>query len=507
MSELYEMSGLELGRLIQSKEASSEEVVQSFIERVEKTEPQTKSFITFCPEEALIEARQVDKLLLEGAEMHPLAGVPIAVKDNISTRGVKTTCGSKILQNYVPQYDSTAVARLREAKMPILGKTNMDEFAMGSSTENSAFFPTHNPWDINRVPGGSSGGSASAVAMRQAPMALGSDTGGSVRQPASFCGVQGLRPTYGRVSRYGLVAFASSLDQIGTFARDSLDSWALFSLIAGHDRRDSTSLNTPLPEEPDILNKETVLQGLRVGVIEVSTADGFQTTVIDKNREIADYMAAKGSNVENVKLPLTDYALSAYYIINPAEVSSNLGRYDGIRYGYSLEVDDDNPLNGIKDYFSRVRGEGFGEEAKRRIMLGTYALSAGYYDAYYLQAIKVRTLIKQELEEAFQKYDLLLGPITPTPAFFLGEKSKDPLQMYLSDVCTISAALAGYPALSFPCGLSDERLPLGIQFTAPPLQELLLFQVANALGEKELQDKPPEPAVKRQQGGGVGSEL
>ena len=506
--ELFELSAIQLSKMLQKKEVSSTEVVQSFNRRIEETDPMIKSFITRCPQEALQAARVVDDRRAAGEKMHPLAGVPVAVKDNISTDSLPTTCASKILDNYVPQFDATVVSVLRRTGMPILGKTNLDEFAMGSSTENSAFFATSNPWDLDRVPGGSSGGSAAAVAMRQAPLAIGSDTGGSVRQPASFCGVGGLRPTYGRISRYGLIAFASSLDQIGTFARDAAAGMALFSLLAGHDSLDSTSLNEPVATDADLSGEEDSIKGLKVGFIEVEDDRGFDPQVMDKTREIADYMQSCGAEVERLSSPLTDYALSAYYLISPAEVSSNLGRYDGIRYGYSTisETDSETAMLGIKEVFSRTRGEGLGPEVKRRIMLGTYALSAGYFDAYYLQAVKVRTLIRQEMEEAFQKYDILLGPITPTPAFRLGEKTKDPMQMYLSDVCTLSAALAGCPAISVPCGYSAEGLPLGVQLTAPPLQEPLLFKAEAVVEKKAAGCKPPEQASGNGKGGVVGEQ-
>lgn len=471
---LFRLSALELGRLMNDKKISSVEVVKNYLERIEQVEKKVKAFITILPEDALRDAREIDARRHRGEKLHPLAGVPVAVKDNICTRGIETTCGSRILKGYIPPYNATVINRLRREGLIVIGKTNMDEFAMGSSTENSAFFPTHNPWDLSRVPGGSSGGSAAAVAAREVPLALGSDTGGSVRQPAAFCGVNGLRPTYGRVSRYGLIAFASSLDQIGTFCHNAADSWMLYRLIAGYDPNDSTSLD--YPEDDDSVEKAESLKGLTVGIIEEQSGEGFDRDIAARLKETAHFLEGLGMHITTVSLSLTDYALAAYYIISPAEASSNLGRYDGLRYGYSSGGD-----NYFREIFADTRGKGFGPEVKRRIMLGTYALSAGYYDAYYLQALRVRNMIQRELESATSRCDLLLGPTTPTPAFLLGEKVDDPLQMYLSDICTLTAALAGYPAISVFAGLSSENLPVGLQFTAKPLKESLLFRVAAAV--------------------------
>ncbi len=486
--DLFRLSALQLSGLMREGEVSSEEVVNSFLQRIEQVEPQVKAFLLLCPEEALAAAREVDRRRLRGDELNFLAGVPVAVKDNICTRGLRTTCASRILENYVPPYDATVVSAIRRAGLPILGKTNMDEFAMGSSTENSAFFSTRNPWDTRRVPGGSSGGSAAAVAAGEAPLALGSDTGGSVRQPAAFCGVTGLRPTYGRVSRYGLIAFASSLDQVGTHSRDAAGGLALFRLIAGHDPLDATSINTPLEEDVEADNFcENGLKGLRLGLISEQMGDGFAPEVKEKIRQTAALLEGEGAFVEEVSLPLTDYALAAYYLINPAEASSNLGRYDGVRYGLSERISG----GGVREMFAHTRGKGFGMEVKRRIILGSYALSAGYYDAYYLQALKVRTLIKKEMEKAFERFDVLFGPSTPTTPFMLGEKVDDPLQMYLSDVCNITDALTGNPSLSIPCGLSPAGMPVGMQLSAPPLNEMLLFRVAAAI--ENMRPLPPLP--------------
>ncbi len=476
---LYEQTAFELSRMLNSREVSSVEVVRSFLERIDEVDPHLKAFINYTPNQALETAGEVDSKRIGGEKLPALAGVPIAVKDNISTMGLQTTCASRILENYVPPFDATVISAIKKAKMPILGKTNLDEFAMGSSTENSAFFPTHNPWNLERVPGGSSGGSVVAVAAGMAPLALGSDTGGSIRQPAAMCGMTGLRPTYGRVSRYGLIAFASSLDQIGPVSLTALDGALLMNLIAGYDPLDSTSLSDAVPDysarlEPDLNN-------LRIGVIRYDQGDGFDPEVTAAVYKAASLLEEYGARVGELTLPLTDYGLSAYYLIAPSEASSNLGRYDGVRYGFSVDADS------IEAMFSRTRGEGFGPEVKRRIMIGTYALSAGYYDAYYLKAMKVRTMIRSDYEEAFKKYDLLLGAASPTPAFRLGEKIEDPLQMYLSDVCNITDALAGVPSLAVPAGLHSSGLPVGLQLTARPLKEKLLFKTARFFEEHRKQ--------------------
>ncbi len=492
--KLYEQTAANLSMLLQKKEVSSVEVVQSFLDRIELVEPYVKSFITHTPAMALDMANAVDNRRVGGEKLHPLAGVPIAVKDNISTQGLRTTCASRVLENYIPPYDATVVETIRRLGMPLLGKTNMDEFAMGSSTENSAFYPTRNPWDLERVPGGSSGGSAVAVSTGMAPLALGSDTGGSIRQPASLCGLTGLRPTYGRVSRYGLIAFASSLDQIGPLSLTAQDSAMLMNVISGYDSLDSTSLSEAVHDYT--VHPEEDVKKLRVGVIKQNVSESFDPQITAAVMKSVALLKDNGADVDDVSLPLTDYGLGAYYLIAPSEASSNLGRYDGVRYGYNSGGDN------IEAMFSATRGRGFGPEVKRRIMIGTYALSAGYYDAYYLQAMKVRTLIRRDYETAFKRFDILVGATTPTPAFKIGEKTEDPLQMYLSDICNITDALAGVPSLSVPCGISSDGLPLGMQLAAPPFREGLLLKVAGFL-EQNRDYLPLRPRVKLPEGGEV----
>ncbi len=490
--KLYEQTASDLSQLLQNMEVSAVEVVQSFLDRIELVEPHVKAFITHTPATALQTAKNVDDRRSSGEKMHPLAGVPIAVKDNISTRGLRTTCASKILENYIPPYDATVIESLKRAGLPLMGKTNMDEFAMGSSTENSAFYSTRNPWDLSRVPGGSSGGSAVAVATGMVPLALGSDTGGSIRQPAAFCGLYGLRPTYGRVSRYGLIAFASSLDQIGPLAMSAQDSAMLMNLISGYDPLDSTALPEAVPDYRSGLNEG--VDKLKVGIIKQDNVEGFDSEVTAAVMKAAALLEEHGARAEEVSLPHTDYGLGAYYLIAPSEASSNLGRYDGVRYGYNAGGDN------LETMFSQTRGKGFGSEVKRRIMIGTYALSAGYYDAYYLKAMKVRTLIRRDYEAAFKRFDILIGATTPTPAFKIGEKTDDPLQMYLSDICNITDALAGVPSLSLPSGINTCGLPMGMQLTASPFREGLLLKVASFL-EKSRDFLPLRPGVKLPEGG------
>ena len=438
--------------------------------------PRLTRYLTCAPRQAELAhdaARAADERRSRG-EDGPLLGIPLAIKDVICVEGVPATCGSHILENFVPPYDATAIQRLKAAGAVILGKTNTDEFAMGSSTENSAFFPTHNPWNVARVPGGSSGGSAAAVAADMCFGALGSDTGGSVRQPAAFCGVVGIKPTYGRVSRFGLVAFASSLDQIGTFGRRVADAATLLSVISGHDPLDSTSVDQPVPDYAGLLGEGTELSGVRVGVPKQYFLEGMQPEVETAVRVAIDHLADLGAEIKKIELPHTEYALPVYYLIAPAEASANLARYDGVRYGYRA------PAEGVKDLYRQTRGEGFGPEVKRRIMLGTYALSAGYYDAYYVQAQKVRTLIKQDFDAAFQKVDVIAAPTTPTTAFEIGEKVGDPLEMYLADVFTLSMNLAGICGASLPCGFDQEDLPIGLQLIGPAFREQDVLQVAHA---------------------------
>ena len=452
---------------------SARKVVEEALAAIAAREPELHAFNHVMAEEARAAADAVDHKVAMGDDPGPLAGVPVALKDNLCTRGIPTTCSSRILEGWLPPYDATVVERIRAAGGIVVGKTNLDEFAMGSSTENSAFGPTRNPHDTSRVPGGSSGGSAAAVAAGFVPLALGSDTGGSIRQPAALCGVVGMKPTYGAVSRYGLIAFASSLDQIGPFAANVGDAGLLLEVIAGHDPMDSTSIDAPAPSLVDHLSQG--IDGLRVGIVR-ELLQGIAPDVEARVRQAADALTAAGAKVEEVSVPATVYGLSAYYLIAPAEASSNLARYDGVRYGLR------KPAPDITTMYGATRAAGFGAEVKRRIMLGTYALSAGYYDAYYGQAQRVRTLIIRDFETAYADHDVLISPTTPTTAFAFGDKS-DPLAMYMSDVCTIPSNLAGHPALSVPFGTGDDGMPVGVQVMAPALGEQLLFRVGAALEE------------------------
>ena len=467
--DLFRLKAHELQQKLSRREVSAVEITQSVLARADKVDSTIQSFITRTPEAALAQAKRVDEKLARGEEVSPLAGIPGALKDNMCTKGVKTTCASKILANFVPPYDATITEKLAAADAVIVGKANLDEFAMGSSTENSGFCVTRNPWDTERVPGGSSGGSGAAVAAGEAIWSLGSDTGGSIRLPAAYCGVVGLKPTYGRVSRYGLVAYASSLDQIGPFARDVRDCALVLGAISGHDRRDSTSINAPVPDYTAKL--EAGVKGLKIGLPREYFVAGMQPEVEAAIRRSIDELVAMGAELVEVSMPHTQYALATYYLIATAEASSNLGRYDGVGFGHRGEGGD------IVSMYKRSRAEGFGPEVQRRIMLGTYALSSGYYDAYYLKALKVRTLIKQDFDRAFGQVDVLIAPIAPTTAFKIGEKVEDPLAMYLVDVCTIPSNLAGVPALSLPCGFAD-GLPIGMQIIGPHLSEATLLQVA-----------------------------
>lgn len=457
-------------RLLDAREASSEELTRAKLQRIEAYDGDLHAFLLVTADLALDRARSADRCIARGGA-GPLTGIPMALKDILSTSGVRTTCGSKILGEYVPRYSAAVVERLFAAGCILLGKTNMDEFAMGSSTENSAFGPTRNPWDLARVPGGSSGGSAAAVAAGMATYALGTDTGGSIRQPASFTGTVGLKPTYGRVSRFGLVAFASSLDQIGPLTQTVEDAAAVLGVIAGHDARDSTSVNIPVPEYVSALNGD--VRGLKVGIPREYFSEGMQATVRTSIDAAISRFADLGAEIVDVSLPNTGYALSTYYIISPAEAMANLARYDGVRYGLSCEGSD------VFDMFARTRESGFGREVKRRILLGTYALSAGYYDAYYLKAQKVRTLVRRDFEDAFRRVDALLTPTSPTTAFRVGERVDDPLQMYLSDVYTVPINIAGICALSLPCGLAD-GLPVGMQIIGPPFGEETILRLGDA---------------------------
>jgi aspartyl-tRNA(Asn)/glutamyl-tRNA(Gln) amidotransferase subunit A len=452
---------------------SSVELTEAMLERVVALDNRINAYLTLTPEASLEAAREADRRLAAGDEA-PLLGIPIAVKDIIHIEGVPTTCGSRILEEYIPTYDATVVEKLRAAGAVLMGKTNTDEFAMGSSTENSAYVTTRNPWDLERVPGGSSGGSAAAVAAGMAYGALGSDTGGSVRQPAALCGVVGVKPTYGRVSRYGLVAFASSLDQIGVFGRTVADSAILLTAIAGHDPCDSTSLQVPVPDYAALPAGETDLTGVRVGVPQEYFAAGTEPAVESAVREAIAQLEALGATAVAISLPHTEYALPVYYLIAPAEASANLARYDGIRYGARTAGKD------LWDTYEKTRGQHLGPEVIRRIMLGTYALSAGYYDAYYLKAQKARTLIKRDFDEAFREVDVIVTPTTPGTAFKIGEIADDPLAMYLQDILTLAMNLAGICGLSLPCGFDDGGLPIGLQVMGPALGEPAVFRVAHA---------------------------
>jgi aspartyl-tRNA(Asn)/glutamyl-tRNA(Gln) amidotransferase subunit A len=467
------VTALEIARQVRGGERSARDVVDEHLARITEREPELHAFNLVTDDAARAAADAVDARVAAGEDPGPLAGVPVALKDNLCTRGVPTTCSSKILEGWRPPYDATVVERLAAAGAVFVGKTNLDEFAMGSSTENSAFGPTKNPHDTSRVPGGSSGGSAAAVAAGFAPIALGSDTGGSIRQPAALCGVVGVKPTYGAVSRYGLVAFASSLDQIGPFTATVADAALTLEVMGGHDPRDSTSIPHPAPSLTSELGRG--VEGLRVGIVQELSGEGIDADVLERLHGAAAALEAAGATVGEASVPAAVYGLSAYYLIAPAEASSNLARYDGIRYGLRV----DGPTTG--DLYDRTRTAGFGAEVKRRIMLGTYALSAGYYDAYYGKALKVRTLILRDFAAAYEQFDLLLSPTSPCEAFPLGDKTADPLTMYLNDVCTIPSNLSGQPAMSVPFGVGDEGLPVGIQILAPTLGEPTMFRAAAVL--------------------------
>ena len=469
--ELYALTAHELSEKLISREVSAREVTQSVLGRIASTEERVHAFVTVTESVALAQADAVDTARASGESVSPLAGIPIALKDNLCTTGIETTCSSMILRGFVPPYSATVVEKLEASGSVFIGKANLDEFAMGSSTENSAFGASHNPWDIGTVPGGSSGGSTAAVAAGEAVWAIGSDTGGSIRQPAAFCGVVGLKPTYGRVSRYGLIAFASSLDQIGPITKDVRDAALLMNLISGHDSRDSTSIVRDVPDYTQALTGG--VKGLKLGVPKEYFAQGVSPEVSASVRTAIDTLVLLGAIAEEISLPHSEYALPTYYILAPAEASSNLARYDGVRFGHRTA----RATNHV-DLFEKSREEGFGPEVKQRIMIGTYALSAGYYDAFYLKAQKVRTLIKRDFDLAFKKYDAIIAPTAPTVAFKLGEVS-DPLAMKLNDVLTIPANMAGIPAISLPCGFSN-GLPIGLQLMAPNFGEETLFQIAYA---------------------------
>jgi aspartyl-tRNA(Asn)/glutamyl-tRNA(Gln) amidotransferase subunit A len=476
--DLWRSTASELAALLERKEVSAVEVAESHLERIEAVEPKVNAFLSRTGEAAVRHAKRVDEERAAGAELGPLAGIPVAVKDIFCTKGIRTTAGSRILDNYKPPYDSTVWEHLKGERALLVGKTNLDEFAMGSSTENSAYGPSKNPWDITKVPGGSSGGSSAAVAAGMAPVALGTDTGGSIRQPASLCGVVGMKPTYGLVSRYGMVAFASSLDQAGPFSRCVRDAALVLKAIAKHDPRDSTSIPGDRPDYTGGLTRG--IDGMRFGFVRELTSSDMQPGVLKRVREAVEMIERLGGTIEEVSCPAFTYGLDAYYLIAPAEASSNLAKYDGSRYGLRVDAADVQKMN------RATREAGFGEEVKRRILLGTYALSSGYYDAWYGRALKLRTLIVRDFEQAYKKVDLLVSPTSPTTAFTIGEKVDDPMQMYLSDVCTIPTPLAGSCAISIPCGLADEdQLPVGLQIMGAPLTEATVLRAAFAL-ESEL---------------------
>ena len=492
MTDLTELTVHQALEVLQRGEATSRQLVCACLEKISRLDAELHAFLTLTEDQALAGAEAADERRQSWREtvddpLPPLLGLPVAVKDVLAVANVRTTCGSRILENYVSPYTATAVQRLIDAGVVVVGKTNTDEFAMGSSTENSAYGPTRNPWDTERVPGGSSGGSAAAVAARMVPAALGTDTGGSVRQPASFCGITGIKPTYGRVSRYGLVAYGSSLDTAGVLATDARDAALLFSCMAGYDPHDATTLDTPVPEIN--LNGKPDLSGLRIGVPQEYFIEGIQPAVETIVRQAIDTMQSLGAEVSEVSLPHTEYALPVYYLIAPAEASANLARYDGIRYSYR------QPSNDLMTLYRQSRGNGFGPEVKRRIMLGTYALSAGYYDAYYGQAQKVRTLIKRDFEKAYEKVDVIAAPVAPSTAFKIGEHGDDPLSMYLEDIFSLPANLAGVPGIAFPVGADANDLPVGIQLMGPAFREDVLFRAAHAYQQVTDWHRRKPPAV------------
>ncbi|MCK5535009.1 Asp-tRNA(Asn)/Glu-tRNA(Gln) amidotransferase subunit GatA [bacterium] len=476
--QINKLTAHQLKDLIRKKEISAEEALTAVYDQIEETEKDIGAYVSLTKEKAFLQAKAVDKKIKNGERVGNLAGIPMAIKDNMCIKDGKTTCSSKILENFVAPYNATVIEKLQAADAVFIGKTNMDEFAMGSSTENSSVKTTKNPCDLTRVPGGSSGGSAAAVAGKEAILAIGSDTGGSIRQPAACCGVVGMKPTYGRVSRYGLVAFASSLDQIGPLTKDVTDSALLLNEISGYDEKDSTSINVSVPDYTRCLTKG--VKGLKIGIPREYFIEGMNVEVKSAVEKAIKILEGLGAKTQEVSLPHTEYAVAVYYLIATAEASANLARYDGVKYGYRTDSDGD-----LLDMYKKTRGEGFGSEVKRRIMLGTYVLSSGYYDAYYLKAQKVRTKIAEDFKNAFNQVDVIITPTAPTTAFKIGEKMADPLQMYLSDIFTISVNLAGIPAISIPCGLTGEGLPIGLQILAPPLQEERILTTAYSYEQKE----------------------
>jgi aspartyl-tRNA(Asn)/glutamyl-tRNA(Gln) amidotransferase subunit A len=475
----------ELSELIRNKEIKVVELIESQLERIDKTDSKIDAYLFVDHENALKAAKEIDVKISEGKKLSPLAGIPVAVKDNICTKGVQTTCASKILENFIPPYNATVVDKLNESDAVIVGKTNLDEFAMGGSTENSAFKKTKNPWDLDRVPGGSSGGSAAAVASDEAIFSLGSDTGGSIRQPAAHCGVVGFKPTYGAVSRYGLIAFASSLDQIGPFTKNVTDCALVLNSICGHDKLDSTSADLKFPDYTKSLTND--VKGMKIALPREYIGEGINDEVKNSILSACRLFEKNGAIVEEISLPISEYAIPTYYMLSSAEASSNLARYDGIKYGFRADE-----YKNLLDLYMKTRSQGFGPEVKRRIMLGTYALSSGYYDAYYKKAQKVRALIKKSFDEAFTKYDVIVGPTSPTTAFKLGEKTNDPLEMYLCDINTVSVNIAGIPAISLPCGLDSNNLPIGLQIIANSFEEEKILKAAYSFEQiANLKNKRP----------------
>ena len=475
--EITELTVHELIEKLKNKELTSTEITQSYVGRIKEKEPEVQAFVTTLEDEALKQAKEIDEKRASGEIKNDLAGIPIGIKDNMCTKGIKTTCSSHMLEKFVSPYDATVVEKLKSENLIDLGKLNMDEFAMGGSTEYSYFHKTYNPWNLNKVPGGSSGGSAAAVAANMVPWALGSDTGGSIRQPSSFCGVVGLKPTYGLVSRYGLVAFASSLDQIGPITKDVEDSAILLNLIAGHDEKDTTSAD--IAKKDYTKNLKNDIKGKKIGVPKEFFGEGINTEVKEKLQEAMETYKELGAEVEEFSLNIAKYSLATYYIIACAEASSNLGRFDGIRYGYRTPE-----FSNLKELYKKSRSEGFGPEVKRRIILGTYVLSSGYYDAYYKKAQQVRTLVMNEFQKAFEKYDVILTPTSPTVAFDIGSKSNNPLEMYLADICTVSVNIAGLPGISIPCGVDKEGMPVGMQLIGNKFEEEKLLNMAYVFEQK-----------------------
>jgi len=472
--ELYKHNALEIKNLIIQKKVTAKEVVEDLFRHIESIEPQIKAYLTLTKDSALLQARAIDEKIAKYQKLGLLVGIPIAIKDNICTDGIKTTCASRLLSNFIPPYDAYVIKRIKQEDGIIIGKTNLDEFGMGSSCENSAFGPTHNPHDLSRVPGGSSGGSAAAVAANTAFLALGSDTGGSIRQPASFCGIVGLKPTYGLVSRYGLVAFASSLDQIGPMARNVPDLALLLQVIAGYDRQDSTSVNITIPDYLSHIEKD--VKGLKIGIPKEYFSEGIESEIKESVYQAIKLYEKMGLKIMDISLPHSQYGIATYYLVAPSEASSNLARYDGTHFTSQAK-----DYQGLRDMISKSRSEGFGKEVKRRILLGTFALSSGYYDAYYLRALKIRRLIRQDFDQAFKKVDVIMGPTSPISPFKIGEKIDDPLKMYLCDIFTVTANLAGIPAISIPCGVTQNKLPIGLQILGKPLDEATILRVTRAL--------------------------